>query len=121
MCRTLTPEDKQVACSRCGNAANPNDGWEHEWPLYGRLHVGFPAQAFAALCGKRIAGEDQFRAWNKGHPSMVKNGAQDVVFEWGNGVEYDSTDRYRLCYECQRVLLGVIGEFFGYGERTGEE
>ena len=121
MCRTLTQKDKIVHCGRCGEPANPNDGWENGWPLYGRIHLGFPAQAFGALCGMEfIAERHHFKWWHKGHPAMTTNGAQEVVFEWGNGNTYDSTGRYRLCYECQKELLKVIGKFFGIPEHAEE-
>lgn len=121
MCRKVTPEEKRVECSRCKEVANPNNGWEHGWPLYGRIELGFPAQAFAFLGGARsIADREHFSWWNEGHPAMTKNGAQDITFEWGNGYRFDSTGRYRLCYECQKKLLRVIGEFFGIPDRVAE-
>jgi hypothetical protein len=43
---------------------------------------------------------------------MTKNGAQHVCFEWKPGT------KYRLCYNCQKALLGVVGEFFGFPQRA---
>jgi hypothetical protein len=114
MCRTITLIEERVSCSRCGKTANPTDGWEHGWPLYGYIHLGFPAQAFVALrCGPPCGDESDFEWWEKGHPAMIQNDAQEVKFQWGNGMTYDSVGRYRLCYDCQKALLGVIGTFFG--------
>ena len=41
MCRNLTPPEKIVPCSRCLQPANPDDGWEHSWPIHGSVTVGF--------------------------------------------------------------------------------
>ena len=121
MCRNVTPEAQRVACSRCGECANPSDGWEHSWPLYGRLDIGFPSQAFGHLGGcEHIADREHFEWWREGHPAMTTNEAQEVIFEWGNGYRFDSTGRYRLCYDCQKQLLRVIGEFFGIPKRVAE-
>jgi len=121
MCRNITPIEKQVQCSRCGAVANPNDGWEHGWPLYGKIEVGFPAQIFAFLGGaKNIADKEHFDWWHEGHPALTENGAQGVIFEWGNGYRYDSTGRYRICYDCQKALLYVLGGFFGIKKRAQE-
>lgn len=115
MCRTLTPESKQVKCGRCGNVANPTDGWEHEWPLRGKIDIEFPAQAFGALCGmEHIADAHHFAWWYEGHPAMTKNEAQHVTFKWKH------TDKWRLCYNCQKELLRVIGRFFHIPERAEE-
>jgi len=107
MCRNITPVDEQVKCGRCGCIANPTDGWEHGWPLRGKLDVEFPAQAFGALCGmEHIAKPEHFKFWHEGHPAMTENGAQHVTFEW------DSKAAWRLCYDCQKELLRTIGAFF---------
>lgn len=75
MCRNITPEDKIERCGRCGSVANPTDGWEHSWPLYGKIDLGFPAQAFGALCGmQHIAEKEHFKWWSEGHPAMTDNG-----------------------------------------------
>ena len=117
MCRSLTPDDKRTTCSRCGQCANPNDGWEHEWPNNGRVEIGAASQVFAPLCGAaNCADRVHFEAWHRGHPAIVTFDAQAVVFEWGNGYKFDSTGRYRLCYECQRAFAAVIGVFFGMAE-----
>lgn len=114
MCNTKTPKEKQVLCSRCGKVANPDDSWIHDWPLYGRIEVGFPSQAFAALGGaKHIADREHFIWWRRGHPALITNEAQEICFLWGNGYKYDSRGRYRLCYDCQRELLNMLGRFFG--------
>ena len=111
MCRTATQESDKVPCSRCGRTANPNDGWEHEWPIYGRLDIGYHSQAFVELAGGDV--DAGFQMWEQGHPAMIQDDAQRVVFEWGNGYQYDSTGRYRMCCKCQRELLAVVGRFFG--------
>ncbi|MBU2061154.1 MAG: hypothetical protein KKH44_04805 [Bacteroidetes bacterium] len=119
MCRNVTPKNKQELCSRCGQVANPTDGWEHDWPLYGKIEIGFPAQAFAFLGGAScIADSEHFDWWHKGHPAMTSNEAQSITFEWGNGYKYDSKGRYRLCYQCQKKLLKTIGKFFGIDEEV---
>jgi hypothetical protein len=38
------------------------------------------------------------------------NEAQKVVVEWSH------RHAWRLCYPCQKALLRVLGEFFGYGK-----
>jgi hypothetical protein len=106
MCRTRTPDSERIPCSRCKNVANPNDGWEHGWPLFGRLDVGIHS------CAAHKLGDP---TWTP-HPAIRDYGAQRVIFEWGNGYEYDSRGRYRLCAECQADLLGVLGAFFGVGK-----
>lgn len=113
MCRNLTPEKDQVMCGRCGDVVNPDDGWEHRWPLHGTIDIGFPAQVFGALCGmSHVAEAHHFLWWGEGHPAMTKNAAQRVVFEWSQETQW------RLCYDCQKELLCVIGEFFGIPERA---
>jgi hypothetical protein len=113
MCRKTTSLEDQVKCGRCGEVANPTDGWEHGWPLYGEIKIGFPAQAFGALCGmKHIAEPEHFSWWNEGHPAMIDNSAQSVAFEW------DCDKEWRLCYECQKELLRVIGNFFKIPHRA---
>jgi hypothetical protein len=115
MCRTKTPDDEIVKCGRCGESANPNDGWEHGWPLQGKIDVGFPAQAFGALCGMQFIAEPKhFAWWKEGHPAMTKNDAQHIIFEWKH------TDEWRLCYDCQKELLRTIGKFFKIPERVEE-
>ena len=114
MCRQATPKEKQVLCSRCKQVANPTDGWEHDWPLYGNMSIGFPAQIFAALCGTPIADEEHFELWREKHPAFIEHYAQSVKIEWG------SDKPYRLCYDCQQQLLGIIGEFFGLPQRAAE-
>lgn len=107
MCRTTTPEHEQITCGRCGEVANPTDGWEHGWPLFGTIDIGFPAQAFGALCGMRHIAEDHhFKWWGQGHPAMTRNGAQRITFAW----KHDAA--WRLCYNCQKELLCLIGQFF---------
>jgi hypothetical protein len=119
--RTATPESERILCSRCDKCANPTDGWENGWPLYGRLDIGFPAQAFGHLgrCN-HCADAEHFEWWREGHPAMTVNEAQAVTFEWGNGHQYDSRGRYRLCYDCQKELLHVLGDFFGIPQRVAE-
>lgn len=113
MCRKVTPKEEHIKCSRCNKVANPTDSWEYGWPLYGKLEIGFPGQAFAYLGGAEyIADKEHFAWWSKGHPAMVRNEAQEVVFEWGNGYKYDSEKRFRMCYYCQKELLYAIGKFF---------
>lgn len=115
MCETATPINQQVKCGRCGNVANPTDHWAHGWPLYGKIKIGFPAQAFGALCGmEHIADDEHWLWWREGHPAMTTNDAQEVCFEW----KHDNP--YRLCYDCQKELLRVIGEFFKIPERASE-
>jgi hypothetical protein len=96
-------------CGRCGREIGHS--WECGWPLHGMLDLGFPAQSFAALRGSfACADESDFAWWKKGHPAMQKNEAQHVIFSWSR--EHD----WRLCYDCQRALLTVIGAFFGIND-----
>lgn len=121
MCRKPTPASKLVRCGRCNKVANPTDGWEHGWPLYGHLEVGFPAQAFGALCGMgHVAAPEHFQWWAEGHPALIENGAQEIIFEWGTGYHFDSKGRFRLCYICQKELLKMLGQFFGIPKRAAE-
>lgn len=115
MCRTLTPPKEVVACSRCAKPANPTDGWEHGWPLYGRIEVGFPA------CSMDYLRPDPYNMkierWSAfDHPVVKRDecGWQNFVAEWGNGYKFDSSGRYRLCYECQKALLRTLGKFFDF-------
>ena len=81
--------------------------------------MGFPAQTFAFLAGcKHIADRAAFQVWDENHPAFTRWAAQEIVIEWGNGYQYDSTGRYRLCYNCQKVLLEVLGQFFGIKSRA---
>ena len=105
MCRTATPDQDIVKCSRCGLAANPSDGWEHGWPLYGRIEIGFPSCLPDYWNGSRGGGIPKIGA-------VKECSFQDIVLEWGNGYRYDSTGKYRLCYECQGKLLQTLGEYF---------
>ena len=116
MCRTPTSEKDLVMCGRCGEVANPTDGWEHGWPLHGKIDIGFPSQAFGALCGMRhIAENHHFLWWGEGHPAMTKNAAQHVTFEWDS-----ENPKFRMCYKCQKELLKVVGEFFKIPESAEE-
>jgi len=111
------PVDAVVSCcTRCGSNNIDTGRWEDGWPNYGRIEIGYAAQAFGALCGAEHCAEpEHFTAWHKGHPAMIENGAQSVIFEWGAGYKFDSRERYRLCRGCQKSLLAVIGKFFKYG------
>ena len=118
-----TTEDQKPAVGvprlvRCGRCDSPVDGqnWENGWPNYGKIELGFAAQAFGALCGmQHIAEPEHFDVWHEGHPAMTTDGAQEVCFEWKPG----ETD-YRLCYYCQKELLRRVGEFFGFPQRAKE-
>ena len=108
MCRIPTPTEEREACSRCGCVRNPNDGWEHGWPLFGKIDIGFHSCAGHVL----THGRHGFPA----HPAMTeKSGPQRVVFEWGDGGVggYSSRNGFRLCEKCQRDLIATIGEWFG--------
>lgn len=119
--RSITSEKERVMCSRCDKVANPSDGWEHGWPLYGKIHVGFPGQLFAFLGGaEHIADTEHFEWWKEGHPAIKEGGSQETIFEWGNGYRYDSKGRYRLCYDCQKQFLYMLGDFFGIKQRVDE-
>lgn len=112
----MTPEQKQ--CGRCQRVI-PTDGWEHRWPLYGKIVLGCPAQSFAFLAGARgTADKEHFAVWKEGHPAITRFEAQHVEFVWGNGDEFES--EFRLCYQCQHAALRVIGAFFGMDKRAEE-
>ena len=104
MCRMPTPNENRVPCNRCGDCANPTDGWEHAWPLYGHMVIGFAAQAGLFFSHHRLVFPE--------HPALKSNGAQELILEWGNGYKYDSTGKYRLCYNCQKELIATLGKFF---------
>lgn len=108
MCSRATSKDEQVLCSHCGKVANPSDRWENGWPLYGKITIGLDCCALDSLWG------DDWHESNLSfnHPAMIKSNFQQINFEWGNGYKFDSTGRYRLCWYCQRLLMGVIGDFF---------
>lgn len=107
MCNQPTPEEQQVNCGRCGRVANPNDSWVHGWPLHGSINLGIHCSSSTYLEGGR---------WPMDEPkpdrtpaAMTKYQAQEVEFVWG------PERRYRLCIECQQLLLEIIGCFFGMG------
>lgn len=106
MCRTITPKSEQILCSRCNQVANPTDGWEHGWCIYGNINLGFHSRINDALAGKFISKIPK--------SNVIKDfGFQEITLEWGNGFKYDTTGKYRLCEPCQRELLNLIGKFFG--------
>jgi hypothetical protein len=107
-----TPKELIVLCSHCGNPANPTTRWESGWPLYGRIELGFPSRIFSPLVQRVFPDCNTMEKLVEGHKAAVNFEAQEVVFEWGNGYKFDSSDRYRLCYKCQRELIEIIGSFF---------
>ena len=123
MCRNPTKEEEQVLCSRCGNVANPDDGWENDWPNYGQILLGFNSVIHWPLLEKAVG-----PSFNPGyhenpivksvisgkHPAVKLFGAyQSIIIEWSAG-DYPASisKKYRLCRDCQRDLLTIIGEFF---------
>ena len=116
-------KDERISCNRCGHCANPNAGWEHDWPLYGRIEIGFPAQIFCALgSGGHTANDEDFELWHnaKSHGAVKDFSAQSITLEWGNGYKFDSRGKFRLCYNCQKALLQAIGAFFFKGDSNAE-
>lgn len=107
---------KLTKCSKCKEKVDfPT--WENGWPNYGRIELGYAAQIFVPLSGGTGVGLDKhFDAWEKSSKAVLKQSAQSVIFEWGNGYKYDSCKRYRLCKKCQKKLLQKIGKFFRYGK-----
>jgi len=109
MCElTITPDEEKVNCSHCGEVANPDDAWEYGWPMYGKITIGIDC------CSLNYLWPDGYREKGMGfnHPAMVASGFQEINFEWGNGYKFDSTGKYRLCWDCQRKLMKLIGSFF---------
>lgn len=122
MCRNITPADKRVQCSRCGEVANPTDGWEHGWPNYGIIELGFdscidwelledvlddPMDRYHPLSIEIRGGK---------HPVVKKFGYQAIELQWSAESYPPKIKRdYRLCRECQGALIALIGKFFfGY-------
>lgn len=104
---------ENARCGRCDRVIDPDGSWENQWPLYGTIDLGFPAQAFGALCGAKCCAEtNHFAWWREGYPAMTTNEAQRVTFMW------KSDSKWRLCRSCQRELLSVIGRFFHIPERA---
>jgi len=106
MCRNATPEAEQMPCWRCGKVANPTDGWEHGWPLTGSIKVGFPSCLPSSLFRESLLAKDK-REPELMSPLVDKWGYQDISLSWG-----PSQDTYRLCYDCQKAFLEVVGDFF---------
>lgn len=107
------------SCVRCNNVIDPSNGkrWEFGWPLYGSIQLGFAAQIFAKLADARgCADNEHFKWWKEGHAALIKNEAQEVIFDWGQ----NSKSKCLLCYECQSKLINMVGEFFGIPKRVGE-
>ena len=107
-----------IRCSRCRRPiAFAN--WEEGWPVYGHLDLGYAGQAFATLtCADNVALDEDFAVHAEGHPALIRNEAQHITFQWGNGGDYDSPG-FRLCSDCQETLLNLIGWFFGFPHRVG--
>lgn len=108
-----TPEDEKVLCSRCGKVANPTDSWEHGWPLYGEIILGFPSTIDWRLTRhlKGLDTHDRMKAdiMNGVHPVVVNDtNAQRAHFTWDARIDA----RYRLCLGCQAELIEMIGRFF---------
>lgn len=102
-----------TSCDRCTKEIDLSR-WENH-TLGGKINLDFPAQAFGALCGmKHTADQEHFEAWRRGHPAATKNEARHVTFEWPN-------ENYRLCYDCQKRLLGIVGLFFRYGNASEKQ
>lgn len=92
-----------IFCSRCQREIG--NGWEEQWPNFGRIEIGFAAQIGYAL-GLGSPFPDRLNGFRAGD-------AQNLVVEWGQGYRFDTRDSFILCAGCQKVLLGLIGAFFG--------
>jgi hypothetical protein len=122
MCRTLTKEESQVLCSRCGAVANPTDSWENDWPNYGHIVIGFCGTIQDVLLHRVPGTPDEkekmvYALFNCKHPALSHKSctyAQKVDIEWAAYNKYPGkmNTKYRLCRPCQKELLEIIGEFF---------
>lgn len=114
-----------LQCSRCHQKNIYESNWEHTISS-GRIVAVQSAQIFASLAGDANTATDVgFRLWQDGHPAIKRMSAQDVEFAW-SGTSQD----YRLCYECHKSFLKMIGKFFrvvgqpldnGKGDKSEQE
>ena len=102
-------------CNRCEKDVDKG-GWHNGWPNYGRIQLGFAAQASAVMMGIGTATSEAVKASAITHDAVVDSKGQEVTIEWGAGYIYDSKARYRLCYNCQKELLKTVGAFFKFDE-----
>lgn len=125
MCRNATPEDEKVPCWRCGKVANPNDSWEHGWPLTGNVKLGFPSILPSVMLGERwvrrlLEGDKTPDAADRVEalkPELVRDwGFQNIELAWGPNTYRQGgapeAGGYRLCYDCQEKFLRIVGAFF---------
>jgi len=122
MCNTVTGNKDKILCSRCGQVANPTDSWVHDWPNYGYIKVGFEScidwELFRKVLTKSPLDID-FRdhelvkavIWET-HPAVKHFGFQGIEIEWSGDYPKGLSRKYRLCRECQKELLAILGQFF---------
>lgn len=123
MCETITKDEKKVLCSRCGEVANPTDSWLDDWPNYGYIKLAYGScidwELFRQVSSKSPLEED-FREQeliraviDELHPAVKHFGFQGIELEW-SAADYprELKKKYRLCRNCQRQLLAILGKFF---------
>lgn len=112
MCRKATPKKKIISCDRCGGPVNPNDGWEYDWPLSGRVQVFMHSRLPDYLSGTHRNSPKNFRDPVK---ALIKFGMQDMTLQWGIALKLSKNSRekaYRLCTGCHELFLRLLGMFF---------
>ena len=95
---------KEINCSRCGGYFGGED-----YINKGILNLSINS-AFDRLCGGKYGSGDIVYS-HIPPPLLVDSGPQKLSFEW------DSRGEYRLCERCHTILVGIIGEFFGFAKR----
>ena len=123
MCDTITENKDKILCSRCEEVANPTDSWIDDWPNYGSIRLGYEScidwELFRKVLTKSPLDFD-FRdqeliksVINETHPAVKHFGFQEIGIEWaGYSFPKGFSEKYRLCRECQKELLAILGQFF---------
>lgn len=120
MCRTATPKANQKPCDRCGKVRNPDDDWEHSWPLSGRIEVLMHSCLPDYLFDPPVRSKDIKLLDDS---NVVKTwDYQGLVVQWGNGIrprrkekchsQEKSKKPYHLCCNCHEKFLKLLGKFF---------
>ena len=96
---------KGKLCFHCGEEIG--ESWEEGWCNYGNITIGI------SCCSLEYLWEDRELDIGFEHPAMIESGYQEINLQWGSGYKFDSKERgYRLCWDCQRELMGLVGGFF---------
>lgn len=123
MCEEITKDEDKILCSRCGGIANPTDGWQCGWPNYGHIRLGYASciqwELFRQVFSKSpleadFNEQELVRAViGEKHPAVKRFGFQGIEIEWSvAGYPQELDAKYRLCRNCQKELLAILGKFF---------